>query len=264
MQRIPLISDKPTNVAMASPRILFVDDHAIVRHGVSVLLNGALGNRIRKEEAGNGEEALELLKKNEFDLIILDISMPGMSGLELLAEIKSKHLSDAPVIIYSMHTEEQFAIQAFALGAVGYVAKHAVSKELVHAVEKVLSGGRYVSETLSQLLLDHMTGLTAPQAQPMQNISAQTMSISETIMPPTGGKNETNKDLKVVNKLSSKEIEVLSLFAQGLTPKEIGDKLGRSEKTVSAHKLAAINKLGADDFSEALNIIKNLKKNGLI
>ncbi|QOX81047.1 response regulator transcription factor (plasmid) [Trichlorobacter lovleyi] len=259
MQKLPMLDGNNAKINTVSPRILFVDDHSIVRHGVSVLLNGAFGNHIQKSEAGSGLEAIEILKQKQFDLLIVDISMPGMNGLELLAEIKSKKLSDAPVIIYSMYTEEQFAVQAFSLGAAGYVAKHAASKELVGAVKKVLNGGRYVSETLSQLLLDHLTGIPA---QPRQLV--QQPSSPQSTQPLPAAANKPEPQASAIHKLSKKEIEVLLLFTQGLTPKEIGEKLGRSEKTVSAHKLSAVNKLGVDDFSDVLSIVKQAKRDGLI
>src|SRR5260221_14454370 len=123
-------------------RILLADDHAVVRHG----LRQILADEFKKAafgEARNAQEALDLVWKEDWDVVVLDITMPGRSGLEVLREIK-KSRPKLPVLVLSMHPENQFAVRVLKRGASGYMTKESASEELVGAVKKVLAGGRYV------------------------------------------------------------------------------------------------------------------------
>jgi two-component system invasion response regulator UvrY len=129
------------------PRILVVDDHAVVRKGVVEMLKRSDAS-ISVDEAGNGEEALARILLSVYELILLDISMPGQSGLQVLKEIKGR-LPRLPVLMLSVHREEEYALRALNAGASGYVTKDDAAEELIGAVRKVLGGGRYVSASLA-------------------------------------------------------------------------------------------------------------------
>jgi two-component system invasion response regulator UvrY len=128
-------------------RILIVDDHAVVRKGVVEILKKTDAS-ISVDEAGNGEEALARILRSDYELVLMDITMPGRNGLEMLKEIK-KRLPRLPVLMLSVHREEEYAVRALRAGASGYVTKDDAAEELTGAVRKVLGGGRYVSASLA-------------------------------------------------------------------------------------------------------------------
>lgn len=189
-------------------RILIADDHAIVREGLKRLLESA-ARPWSVVEAGSGFEALELLRRQRFELAIFDLSMPGLNGLELLARVRSLH-PDTPVMILTMRAEEPYATRAFQAGARAYVTKDTATKELVAAVDKVISGGVYVSATLADRLLLRLSG-----GQPPSSLSL----------------------------LSDRELEVLRRLVSGQRPIEIAGALHLSVKTVSSHKTRIQEKL---------------------
>src|SRR5207247_1169325 len=131
-------------------RVLIVDDHAILRRGLKALLSDAFAGA-QCGEAANAEEALEQLSKKEWDVALLDINLPGKGGLELLKELKAAW-PKLPVLVLSVHPEDQFAVRARKAGAEGYMTKESAPEELVKAIRKVLAGGRYVSPTLAEKL----------------------------------------------------------------------------------------------------------------
>ena len=131
-------------------KILIADDHAIVREGLKQILSQSSDMAIAGE-ASNGQDAIDKISRNNFDLIILDISMPGKSGLEVLREIKSKR-PELPVLILSMYPEEQYAVRALKAGASGYLTKDSAPDELVKAVRQISQGRKYISPTLGALL----------------------------------------------------------------------------------------------------------------
>src|ERR1017187_77231 len=131
-------------------RMLIADDHEIVRHGLQDILTTRLG-KVAVSEAKDAGEAINLLIKQDWDLVLLDINMPGRSGLEVLEE--SKRLQPkTPVLMLTSYPEEQFALRAFKLGASGYITKQSVSDELITAVQRVLAGGKYVTVSLAERL----------------------------------------------------------------------------------------------------------------
>lgn len=189
-------------------RILIVDDHAIVREGLKRVLEGT-SERWSVVEAGSGFQALEQLRQQPFDLAIFDLTMPGMSGLDLLRRVRAEHRS-LPVLMLSMHAEEQYATRAFKAGANGYVTKDSAAQELAEAVRKVAGGGAYVSSALAEHLVLQMNG-AVPAPRHMQ--------------------------------LSDRELEVLRRLVAGQRPTDIAASLHLSVKTVSTHKSRIQEKL---------------------
>lgn len=187
--------------------VLLADDHKIVRHGLRRILEDEFSEAI-VSEASRDIEVFEQLEKSKFDIIILDISMPGKSGLEVLKDIKSMH-PQIPVLILSMYPEEQFALRVMKSGAAGYVRKDSAPEELVDAVNDILSGKKYYSPAVMDLLSDNM-------------------------------KRGTKTDLSEI--LSDREYEIFMLIAQGKTVSEIAEILSLSVKTVSTHRTHILEK----------------------
>jgi len=194
-------------------RVLLVDDHALVRRGIRAILEDALGG-ITVEEAGDGDAALAAIEKG-FDAVVLDLSMPGRSGIDLLAEIKHRQ-PKLPVLIISLHGEEQFAIRALRAGAAGYLTKGAAPEHLVAAITKIARGGRYITETLAERLADTDAG-------------------------KGGAPHES---------LSDREFEVMRGIASGLTVSEISEQLHLSVKTISTYRTRLLEKMGMSTNAE--------------
>jgi DNA-binding NarL/FixJ family response regulator len=189
--------------------LLLIDDHQIVREGLKRLLcNGTTAWAIT--EAGSGHEALEQLRQRTFKLAIVDLSMPGMNGLDLIKRMKSEYPATR-VLVLSMHSEDQYAIRAFKIGADGYLVKDAASSELQLAATKVAAGGMYVSPSMAERVV-------------LQLSSNHTHS----------GGHET---------LSNRELEVLQRIVAGQRLTEIAEALHLSVKTVSTHKANLQQKL---------------------
>lgn len=189
--------------------ILVADDHAVVRAGVRQMLAEAYPN-CDFAEADDAQQALDWARRREFDLIVLDISMPGRSGLDILRDLRAISTT-TPVLVLSMHAEEQFAVRALRAGASGYLTKASVTPELIKAVEQVLGGRPYVSSSLAQHLA---SGLISGAGEPASTES-----------------------------LSAREFEVLRLIANGKTGKEIASTLSLSFKTVSTYRTRLLEKL---------------------
>jgi DNA-binding NarL/FixJ family response regulator len=188
----------------ASPgllHLLLVDDHAVVREGLKRILT-ASGSQWHITEASSGFEALEILRQQALDLAIVDLSMPGMSGLELIHRIRASFPS-VMVLVLSMHAEEQYAVRAFKSGAKGYVTKCTAAEELVAAVVKVAAGGAYVTTRLAERMVQQFNG---------------TLS----------GPNHAQ--------LSNRELDVLQRIVAGQRLTDIAAALHLSIKTVSTHK----------------------------
>src|SRR5437773_4531445 len=131
-------------------RILLADDHAVVRHGLKQILAEDFKRSVFGE-ARNAQEALDLVWKENWDVIVLDITMPGRSGLEVLREIK-KSRPKLPVLVLSMHPEDQFAVRVLKSGASGYMTKESAPAELVGAVKKIMNGGRHISTSVAEIM----------------------------------------------------------------------------------------------------------------
>ena len=188
----------------ASPgllHLLLVDDHAVVREGLKRILT-ASGSQWHITEASSGFEALEILRQQALDLAIVDLSMPGMSGLELIHRIRASFPS-VMVLVLSMHAEEQYAVRAFKSGAKGYVTKCTAAEELVAAVVKVAAGGAYVTTRLAERMVQQFNG---------------------TLLDPNHAQ------------LSNRELDILQRIVAGQRLTDIATALHLSIKTVSTHK----------------------------
>jgi len=182
-------------------RILIADDHEIVRKGLGKVLVETL-QPVKVDEAKNGQETVSKVLKNEYDLVVLDLKMPGKSGLDVLKEIKQNR-PKLPVLILSMHPEEQFAVRAIRAGAAGYLTKESAGDELVLAIRKAIKGERYISGSLAQLLAGELN-------------------------------NDLEKPLHEV--LSDREYQVMLMIASGKTVGAIAEELRLSVKTISSYR----------------------------
>jgi DNA-binding NarL/FixJ family response regulator len=189
-------------------RILLVDDHAIVREGLRRILALEL-EPCDVGEAANAAEAMEQIRTGSWDLVVLDISLPGRGGLEALKDIKATN-KDLPVLVMTMYSESQYAVRAFRSGASGYITKDSAPDNLVLAVRKVLEGGKYVSAALAETLATNLTS-------------------------PTGA--------ALHDALSDRELQVLRMIGSGKTVKEIAVELSLSEKTISTYRTRVLEKL---------------------
>jgi len=187
-------------------RILTIDEHDVVREGVK----GVFASDVAEfGEARTGAEALDLVRDHRWDVAVLDISLGGRNGLEVLKEIKQLR-PKLPVLILSMHAEEQYAIRAFKSGAAGYISKSSPRDELRVAILKVVKGGRYISPSLAEQIV---------------------VDLSTSDKPPHDG-------------LSDREHEVLCQIASGKTVGEIAAKLSLSDKTISTYRRRILDKMG--------------------
>jgi two-component system invasion response regulator UvrY len=191
------------------PSILIVDDHEVVRRGLKQVLAEGLPSA-RFGEAGSSEAAEAELARREWDLLLLDVNLPGRGGLELLEDVRRLH-PRLPVLVVSAYAEEEFAVRCIRLGAAGYVTKNSASDELVAAARKVLDGGKYVTATLAERLAGVLGG-------------------------EVGGKPE--------DALSARELQILRLVARDRTTREIAAELHLSEKTIATYRARIAGKLG--------------------
>ena len=196
-------------------RILITDDHAVVRQGLKQILAEEF-RRAEFGEAASAQEAIERVWKETWDVVVLDITMPGRSGLEVLKEIK-KSKPKLPVLVLSMHPEDQFAVRLLKIGASGYMTKESAPNELVGAVKKVMAGGRYISPSLAEKMASYLA------------IDVQT--------PPH-------------ERLSDREFLVLRLIASGKTPTQIAKELGLSVKTISTYRMRILEKMDMANNAE--------------
>ncbi len=192
-------------------RVLIADDHAVLRLGLKQLVADecAQSGPVEFGEAQNGQETLDLARTQEWDLILLDISMPGRDGLDVLKELKHER-PNVPVLVLSMHPEDQYAVRALKMGASGYMTKESAPDELAKAIEKIQSGGRYVSPSLAEKLAFEL-----------------------------GTRSET----PLYETLSDREYQVLRMIASGKTVKEIAEELSLSSKTVSTYRVRLLEKM---------------------
>jgi DNA-binding NarL/FixJ family response regulator len=190
-------------------RIVIADDHTIVREGLKQLL-GAAGDLQVIAEAADGHQALERVRGLEFDVLLLDMSMPGKSGIELVRQVHAEK-PRLRVLVLSMHEEHQYAVRAIRAGAAGYLTKESASAQLVAAIRKVAAGGAFISaEVAQQLALSAMPG-----AQSLPHEA-----------------------------LSDREFQVFRMIAEGKSVSDIAERLSLSVKTVSTHKANLLHKMG--------------------
>jgi DNA-binding NarL/FixJ family response regulator len=199
-------------------RILIADDHAVVRQGLKRILAEAF-KRASFGEAANSQQTLERVWKEPWDVVILDLTMPGRSGLEVLKEIKARRPT-LPVLMLSMHPEDQFAVRLLKAGAAGYLTKESAPEELVGAVRKAVSGGRYVSPAVAERMASLLANYT--QAAPHES-------------------------------LSDREFQVLSLIASGKSVGIIARELSLSVKTISTHRSRLLEKMGMSNNAQLVH-----------
>jgi two-component system invasion response regulator UvrY len=207
-------------------KILICDDHKIVREGLRQIL-GHLSEITMIDEAGNGHEAMDLLKKVDYDILLLDISLPDKNGLEVLQAVKERWPA-INVLMLSMMPQEQYAIRALKMGASGYLTKDTASEELLLAVKKVSEGGKYISSSLAE-------GLAL-------NLEKENYAMKHNI-------------------LSGREFEILIKIANGKSLQEIGNELFISVKTVSTYRSRIMEKM---ELSRNTELTRYCMENKLI
>ncbi|MDO9226372.1 MAG: response regulator transcription factor [Pseudomonadota bacterium] len=194
---------------MMATRVLITDDHPIVREGLSKIL-GTEPDMVVVGEAASGLEALSLLSRCRPNVVLVDISMPGMSGIELIGWIHAE-APQLPVLVLSMHKEEQFAVRALKLGAAGYLTKDCAPEQLAQAIRKVVAGGKYITTEVA----DALAAAVVPTH----------MAIPHEL-------------------LSNREFQVFRMLASGQSVNEVAQALTLSPNTVSTHKSRLMRKLG--------------------
>jgi two-component system, NarL family, invasion response regulator UvrY len=208
--------------------VLITDDHPIVRQGLRELLEDDKNKRFGViEEAGNGKEMFEKLSGFDFDVVLLDISLPGRNGLELLEDIR-RLKPKLPVLIISTYPEEQYALTIIKLGASGYLKKTSTPEEILNAIFKVSQGSKYFADSVSDKIIDYC---------------------------------HSDKDKSYMELLSVREIEVISLLGSGKTLSMIANELSLSPKTISTYRARILLKLG---LSTTADIIKFALTEGLV
>jgi DNA-binding NarL/FixJ family response regulator len=204
-------------------RIIIVDDHPIFREGLKKIISES-NDIIISDEVSTGKELLDRIKKNSYDVIILDISLPDMSGLEILGNLQNEK-KRPPVLIISMHPEEQYAVRALKTGASGYLTKGSVPDELLTAIRRVSAGRKYISSALAEKL-----------ASDLNNSGEQ---------PPH-------------DKLSDREYQVMVMLASGKSTGEIARQLSLSLPTISTYRSRILHKINLKNNAELIHYaIKN-------
>jgi two-component system invasion response regulator UvrY len=196
-------------------RVLIADDHPIVREGLKQILSET-DDILVVDEAANGQEVLSLAWNNTYDVVLLDISMPGRDGLEVLRELKHQK-PKLPVLILSMYPEEHYAIRVLRGGAAGYLTKASAPDELISAIRKVAAGRKYISSSLAERLTYEL---------------------------------DRDAERPVHESLSDREYQVMNMIASGKTIKEIADELCLSVKTVSTYRSRILEKMNMKNNAE--------------
>jgi len=196
-------------------RVLVADDHAIVREGLKQIL-ARTGDLVAGGEARDAHEVMRLVREGNWDVLLMDMSMPGRSGIDLIKQVKSER-PKLPILVLSMHQEHQYAVRAIRAGASGYLNKDSASEMLVAAIRKVVSGGMFVSETAGELLARDT---------------------------------KRGADVPLHTLLSDREFQVFSMIVQGKTVTDIAAELMLSVKTVSTHKTHVLEKMRLSNQAE--------------
>ena len=206
-------------------RIIIVDDHPVVRRGLKQILQEQPDVKV-VGEAESAVEALKIIRTIDCDAVVLDISLPGASGVEILKQLKHEY-QKLPVLILSVHPEEQYAVRVMKAGASGYLTKESAPEELVKAIRKITSGGKYISSSLAEILITDIDASGKPRHE----------------------------------NLSDREFQIMRMIAQGKAIKKIAEELCLSEKTVSTYRTRLLNKMNMTTNAE---IISYALKNKII
>lgn len=199
-------------------KILIADDHAIVREGLKQIIRET-SDMVVADEASTAQEVLEKVWKNDYDVVLLDISMPGRSGLDILKQLKSQR-PELPILVLTIHPEEQYAVRVLRAGASGYLTKESAPDELIKAIRKVSMGRKYVSSTLAEKLA---TEVDIVSEKPLHQA------------------------------LSDREYEVMCMIASGKTVKEIAEELCLSIKTISTYRSRILEKMKMKSNAELIH-----------
>jgi DNA-binding NarL/FixJ family response regulator len=210
-------------------RVIILDDHQIIRDGLRALLTGA-GNIETVAEAGTAEEFLQQIEKHPANVALVDISLPGISGIRLTGQLAISH-PDLKVLILSMHLNEEYITNALKAGALGYLAKNTTRDELIAAINRVAEGQKYLGKDVSEVITNGY----------IQRVNIDAAAEKE--------------------QLSKRELEILKLTAEGHGNKEISEKLFISIRTVESHKNHILQKL---ELKSAVEMTRYAIKNGLI
>jgi two-component system invasion response regulator UvrY len=189
-------------------KILIADDHAIVREGLKQIVAETI-DMVVADEASTGHEVLDKVRNNEYDVVVLDISMPGSDGIDVLKQIKKKRPA-MPILVLTMHPEEQYAIRVLKAGANGYMTKESAPDELVQAIGRVSKGKKYISPSLAEKLAVEL---------------------------------EDDREKPLHESLSDREFQVMRLIASGKRAKEIAEELCLSIKTISTYRFRIMEKM---------------------
>lgn len=203
-------------------RIVIADDHTIVREGLKHLLSAAADLAVIGE-AQNGQEVLQRARKDDFDVLLLDMSMPGKSGIELIKQVRSEN-PKLRILVLSMHEEEQYAVRALKAGAAGYMTKESASAQLVAAIRKVAGGGAFISPAVAEQFA-------------------------------LGAMRQTEGPRHAV--LSDREFQVFQMLVRGTSVSDIANRLNLSVKTVSTHKANVMQKMNMTNQSELIRYALN-------
>jgi DNA-binding NarL/FixJ family response regulator len=207
-------------------KVLIADDHPIVRQGLRQILSGISDMEVAGE-AVNAQDTLDQVRGGGWDVLVLDLTMPDRSGFDILKELKHEQ-PDLPVLVLSIHAEEQFVVRVLKAGAAGYLTKENAPAELIKAIRKVVSGGKYISPALAESLA---FGLDTASEQPGHEV------------------------------LSDREFQVMQMMASGKTLTEIAEELSLSAKTVSTYRTRLLEKMNLRTNAE---IIRYAIENGLM
>jgi len=198
-------------------KVCLVDDHTIVRKGLKQILEQNKDIDV-SGEADSASGMFKMLKNERFDVIILDISLPGRSGIDALKQLKNMDY-EVPVLILSMHPPDQYALRVMKAGALGYLTKESAPDELISAVKKIAKGKRYINNELAEELANYVNGKTSRESY---------------------------------NKLTDREFEVMKSIAKGKTLTHIAQELSLSVKTISTYRRRVLNKLNLKNNSELI------------
>lgn len=220
------------DTALDIVKIMLVDDHALVRKGIKSLLEDEEDLAVIAE-ASSGKEALEKIKQNQPDLVIIDIKMPTMTGIELVKQLVPLNLSTRYLML-SMHDSEEYVLQSVDAGAHGYLLKDASRDEFIKAIQTVCNDGLYFSGDVSQYLVNRY--------RQKDNVPS----------PKSPNPLPTTDALSKVS-LTKREMQILKLAASGMTNQEIADELGKSKRTVETHRFNLMKKLEAKNLMELIH-----------
>lgn len=222
---------------MQTTKIVLADDHSLVRDGIRALLESESDLEVIGE-ASNGKEAIDLVKKKNPDLLIIDIRMPKMNGIEAVGKLNRDGIPVKSIIL-SMHDSEEYILQSVSAGAMGYLLKDTGKPEFIKAIQTVRNGGKYYSGDISNVLVN-------------------------TLMNPNKKISESNKKRVSTNNpfdLTNKELQVLELVLSGLTNKQISEKLQNSKRTIETHRFNLMRKMEVKNLME---LSKKAEELGLV